>query len=262
MPLSSTSSTVDNPRTQFLDRRDFQDLLDQTNAEGSILVYNPKMDTYYSNDFDRAEMGFIPASTFKIPNSIIGLETGVISDESIFEWDGEAKWIKSWEKNHNLKSAFRVSCVWCYQELAREIGPNRMRAGLDQIAYHGMVFDSSSVDYFWLEGESRISQMMQVAFLQGIQQKELDIRESSYASLRDIMLFEEGDNYSIWAKTGMSAEDEGGGIGWFVGYVERSDSVAYFATNLAYEGQADMSTFPQSRIDLSRAALGLLGWLD
>jgi len=258
----SDSSTLDAPTTKSIYREDFQALLDSTNSVGSILIYNPQIDSYYSNDFERAEMGFIPASTFKIPNSLIGLDTGTISMSTIFNWDGEPKWLSSWEKDHDLKSAFEVSCVWCYQELARRIGPDLMRSELDNIAYHGMVFDSTSIDTFWLEGESKISQKSQIAFLQGLYQKELDIKASTYESMRDLMLFEEKPDYSIRAKTGMSADDGGGGVGWFVGFVERGDSVAYFATNLSYEGEADMSTFPRSRIDLSKGALGLLGWLD
>jgi len=259
---SLENSTVDTPTTRTILRDDFQALLDSVGLEGSILIYNPKADTYYSNDFVRAEVGFIPASTFKIPNSLIGLETGVIDESTVFEWDGQERWLKSWDRDHNLESAYRVSCVWCYQELARKIGPDRMRSELDQIGYHGMVFDSTSIDTFWLEGESTISQMSQIAFLQGLYQKELDIKESTYESMRDIMLFEEKSDFSIRAKTGMSADDGGGGVGWFVGFVERGDSVAYFATNLSYEGEADMSTFPGSRIDLSKNALGRLGWLD
>ena len=249
------------PTSQFIDREDFQALLDSTKLEGSILIYNPQIDTYYSNDFRRAETGFIPASTFKIPNSLIGLETGVITDTTVFKWDGEPKWIRSWEKDHDIKSAYKVSCVWCYQDLARRIGSETMRASLDQIAYPGMVFDSTSIDSFWLEGDSRISQMSQVAFLQGINQEELNLKESTYKALREIMLFEEKARYSIRAKTGMSGGNDGG-VGWFVGFVERGDSVAYFATNLAYEGEADMSTFPKRRIDLSRRALERLGWLN
>ena len=78
-------------RTEVV-RPDFQQILDSANVVGSILVYDLQTDTAYSNDFSRCEIGFLPASTFKIPNSIIALETGVVeNDSTLFKWDGEKR---------------------------------------------------------------------------------------------------------------------------------------------------------------------------
>ena len=57
------------------------------NSDGKVTVYNMTLDT----------MRFLPASTFKIVNSLIGLETGRISDEKmVIKWDG----IKRWNEDH------------------------------------------------------------------------------------------------------------------------------------------------------------------
>jgi|GEM_PF-5467902 len=71
---------------------EFQSIIDSANVEGSILVYDLQKDVYHSNDFDWASKGNLPASTFKIPNSVIALETGVVeNDSTLFKWDGEKR---------------------------------------------------------------------------------------------------------------------------------------------------------------------------
>ncbi len=107
---------------------EIQEIFDSSFVKGSILVFDPQRNIYYSNDFKWANQGKLPASTFKIPNSIIALETGIIdSDSSIIKWDGEKRNLAIWEQNLSFHDAFQFSCVPCYQEIAREIGENRMR---------------------------------------------------------------------------------------------------------------------------------------
>ena len=103
--------------------KEFQDILDSNLVMGSILIYKESNNTLYSNDFEYAKKGSLPASTYKIPHSIIALETGVVRDaESMFLWDGEDRKLDIWEQDLNFRQAFHYSCVPCYQQIAREIG--------------------------------------------------------------------------------------------------------------------------------------------
>ena len=116
----------------------FQTLIDSANVEGAILLYDFEKDVFYSNNFIWAKEGKLPASTFKIANSIIGLETGVIeSDSMIFKWDGEPKGNTNWEQDLVLRDAFHVSCVPCYQGVALKIGDKRMNQYLDKTSLWG-----------------------------------------------------------------------------------------------------------------------------
>ncbi len=75
------------------------------NADGEITVYNMKYDT----------MRFSPASTFKIVNSLIGLQTGRITDEKmIIKWDGVKRWNEEWNRDMDMAEAFKVSNVAWY----------------------------------------------------------------------------------------------------------------------------------------------------
>lgn len=148
---------------------EFQSILDDTYLEGSILIYDPEHDSYYSNNFEWAKSGKLPASTFKITNSIIALETGTVeNDSALFKWNGEKRSLKNWEQDLILRDAFHFSCVPCYQEVAKKIGAKKMRNYLDKLKYGDIVVDSTNIDKFWLEGESTISQFQQIDFLKRI----------------------------------------------------------------------------------------------
>ncbi len=154
----AASNTKKKAENNNILKPEFQSIIDSSEVIGSILIYDLSEDTYYSNDYEWSNKGNLPASTFKIVNSIIRLETDVIeSDSTLFKWDGKKKWLKNWEQDLVLKSAFQFSCVPCYQEVARKIGPKKMNAYIQKLNYGNLKIDSTNIDSFWLEGESRIS---------------------------------------------------------------------------------------------------------
>ena len=234
---------------------EFQSILDSAEVVGAILLYDFQEDAYYSNDFERAKEGKLPASTFKITNSIIGLETGVIeSDTTMFKWDGEERGNENWERDLSLGDAFRFSCVPCYQEIARKIGSERMNDYLQKLDYGAMEVDSSNMDRFWLGGDSRISQMQQIDFLKRLFASKLPISERTTNILRKIMFIEETEKYSLYGKTGLSNAEHGYN-GWFVGYVEQGTGTYFFATNIEPRDDFDFDVFVQKRMDITFAAL-------
>lgn len=101
--LLVTSKSKDN----IITKSEFQTIIDFANVNGAILIYDLNKNIFYSNDFEWTKQGKLPASTFKIANTIIGLETGVIeSDSIIFKWDGEKKWLDLWEQDLVLHRPF------------------------------------------------------------------------------------------------------------------------------------------------------------
>ena len=259
--LGCTSATQNkDSKTESLEIREFEpairDSLDSANVVGSVLIFDPSKNTYYSNDYNRAYNVFLPASTFKIPNSIIALELGNAVDENtIIPWDSTVRDNKNWNQDLTLEEAYGYSCVPCYQALARKAGVFNMKTQLERMEYPGMVFDFSSVDLFWLQGESRISQRQQVDFLQKLKTKQLPLKPSTYTAMKKIMLFDQTDDYAIYAKTGMAIRDTVT-YGWFVGYVETKGNTYYFATNIAPgEGMDLWGEFVPARIEVTLQAL-------
>ncbi|TVZ15502.1 class D beta-lactamase [Maribacter sp. MAR_2009_72] len=242
-------------------KQEFQSIIDSSDVKGSILIYDLNKDIYYSNDFEWANNGNLPASTFKIANSIIGLETGVIENDSvIFKWDGKKKWLKNWEQDLILRDAFQFSCVHCYQEVARKIGSQRMNDYASKLNYGNLEIDSTNIDKFWLEGESRISQMQQIDFLKRFYNFELPISKRTERIMRNIMLIEETDQYKLSGKSGLS-NNNGEYNGWFVGFVEFKNNTYLFATNLEPKKEFDFDTFIKKRLDLTLLGLRKLNVL-
>ena len=132
-------STTKNFESENVTNETFQALIDSADMNGTIVIFDTKQNTYTSNDFKWAETGFLPASTFKIPNTLIALETVVLRDENtILKWNGEKHWMEAWNKDLTLKEAFHASCVPCYQEIARKIGVERMNRYLKSFDYPEM----------------------------------------------------------------------------------------------------------------------------
>jgi beta-lactamase class D len=236
----------------------FQTILDSANVTGAILVFDPASNTFYSNDFAWCTTGHLPASTFKIPNSIIALETGVMeSDSTVIIWDGEKRRRGEWEKDLSLRDAFHVSCVPCYQEIARKIGVARMKEYLSKLNYGRMVVDSSSIDVFWLEGDSRISQFEQVDFLYRFYTSRLPISDRTEKIMKDLMVIEENDTIRLSGKTGWSVRN-GNNNGWFVGYIEKGEKLLFFATNINPKVEFNMDLFPVIRKEITMNALEIL----
>lgn len=189
---------------------------------------------------------FSPCSTFKIANTLIGLETGVIPDERFsLKWDGRARPIEAWNRDHDLPSAMKHSVVWFYQEVARRIGQPRMDAYVRDFDY-GNHDTSGGIDRFWLESSLRISPREQVEFLRRMRAGELQVRPENEALVERLIVIEKRPGWTWRGKTGLGEQD-GKSIGWLVGFADLADrSYAY-----AFFGVADAAEITRLR-DLRR----------
>lgn len=259
--LSCTGKPIisDNKRVQVVENKIikpiFQSIIDSAGIKGAILFYDLQEDKYYSNDFNWANKGQLPASTFKIANSIIALETGVVENDSIvFKWNGEQRALKNWEQDLTFKDAFRFSCVPCYQEIARGIGVKRMTEYINKYNYGLIKVDTETIDNFWLQGASRINQFQQIDFLKRLHQSELPISERTEKIVKNMMVIKRNESYTLRGKTGWSISN-GENNGWFVGYVQIKNKVYFFATNVEPKEGFDMQIFPRIRKELTLKAL-------
>ena len=253
-PAADTAFTEVNLDSFFVD---IEGTFVVRNAQtGETSIYNP----------ERARTRFLPASTFKIPNSLIALETGVASGPDFaLPWDSttvppQAWWPESWQQpEQTLRSAFQNSVVWYYQELARRIGEERMAAYVAQFDY-GNEDISGGIDQFWLNGDLRISPMEQVTFLQRFYNGNLGVSDSTTAIVKNIMLLEETPAYRLAGKTGTAELTETRELAWLVGFVERGEHVHLYALNI--EGETVWEEWPpQQRTNLVRQILQALAVL-
>ena len=207
---------------------------------GAFAAFRADDQHLIASDNTRAREAVLPASTFKIPNSIIALETGVVADpdKDVFKWDGVTRAIKEWNKDQTLRSAIAVSAVPVYQEIARRIGQERMQKYVDAFEY-GNRNIGGGIDRFWLSGDLRISPLEQVAFVDKLRRRALPVSKRAQDLTADILPVTKAGDSIIRAKTGLTGvtdknmtDSKGVATGWLAGWVEKGSVQTVFALNL------------------------------
>ncbi len=237
---------------------DFNDLEKDEYIDGVILIYDLNKNTYYSNDFNSAKIGHIPASTFKIPHSLIALELNIVENENtILKWNGKKRAYKLWQQDLTFKQAFHYSCVPCYKEIANKVNVGRMNEFISKFNYGKMDVHRDNIDDFWLRGSSKINQFEQIDFLKRLYLSELPISKRTELIFKQMFIVEQSNNYILRAKTGL-AITAGKYNGWYVGYLEQNNSVYFFATNISPKKSHD-KYFNNKRKTLTINAFKQLG---
>lgn len=230
-------------------------LFRQEGVSGTFIVHDLAADRYTVHDRKRADTRYVPASTYKIPNSLIGLASGVVADvDQVLPYGGGPTRRPEWAHDMSLRDAIRISNVPVYQGLARRIGLERMRAGLRQFEY-GNMEPGTTVDTFWLDGPLKISAHEQTLFLDKLVRDALPVPKAAMAAVREI-LRQEG-SAELYAKTGWGVPPDGKEIGWWVGWVIKEGKVYTFALNLDIPDDAAGA----KRVPLGKASLQALGLL-
>ena len=207
----------------------------------------------------RAKLPVSPFSTFKIPNTLIAIDTGHVTnitqklsyDKN--KYPKQAWWPSSWTKSeHTISSAFKVSMVPIYRQLATDIGEEVMQSYVDNFSY-GNQDISSGLDNFWLNGSMKISAIAQVRFLQKMHKGELDVNQNDITTLKEIMLIEKTDLYSLYAKTGtgnatVNNDDSKSKLGWYVGFVENCEGTHYFALNISRDSYKSINAVRKNMV--------------
>jgi len=236
---------------------EYQSYLDSLQAEGIFLLYDLKANKLVEYKGLSKDTMLIPASTFKIPNSLIGLETGAVKDElTEFKWNGTTYQNQAWNKDQSLREAFQNSTVWYFQELARKIGEKHMKKYLAQFNY-GNQNTGGGIDKFWLSGDLRISPLQQLEFLKGLWKEELKLSKKTTKTMKKVFLVEKKGESTLYAKTGWGFTD-GSDIGWYMGVVENQKST-YFFVHAMVSKDSRLELFGEARKSIARKILAEKG---
>ena len=168
---------------------------------------------------------FAPFSTFEIPASLIGLETGVVHEPD-----------RAWQQDQTLPTALARSIDWYFSELATRVGEPRMKQWLATFEY-GNQDVSGGLDRFWLGRSLRISPDEQVEFLARLQRGQFPVARRNLDFIKEVLNQESGAGYRLIAKTGSSSDGEG----WLVGWVESPGGGCVFALHLNSSSFEDMA---------------------
>ena len=243
--------TVDNSLKKYFDKNNVTGtfgLFD--NGQGSFTVYN--LSRY-------RDSSYLPASTFKIVNSLIGLQTGIISSENmVIKWDGVVRSRPEWNKDLTMTEAFKVSAVPYYQEVARRIGKDRMQLWLDSLHY-GTQKIKTGIDTFWLDNSLKIKPDEELGLVKRLYFSQLPFDKRPQSIVKKVMLQENNANYQLSYKTGWGSGENGDAIGWIVGWIEENQHPYFFVLNVEGKPDTDMTTL---RLKMLKGILKQLGFFE
>jgi beta-lactamase class D len=225
------------------------------NAKGEFTIYN------LSRFSDSA---YMPASTFKIVNSLIGLETRrVIDTNDIFQWDSISRGRPECDRTMNMWDAFRISCPWWYQQLARRIGKDTMQHWLDTLGYAAR-YDtfrlSNNLDTFWLDNSAKVTADEQMGLVKKLYFDQLPFTKRSQRIVREMMLFEDKASYQLSYKTGWGHTDNGHALAWIIGWIEENKHPYFFVLQIEHpDKNADI---PGIRMKMLKDILKQYGFME
>lgn len=220
------------------------------NGSGEFTVYN--LERY-------RDSAYLPASTFKIVNSLIGLQTGVIeSDSMVINWDGVDRGRPECNRDMTMYDAFRLSCPPWYQELARRIGRDTMQRWIDSLSYGNKKI--SKIDTFWLDNSLKIRPDEQMGLVKRLYFNQLPFFKLNQEIVKRAMLFEDTPQYKLAYKTGWGTDEKGQQLAWIIGWVEENRHPYFFVLNIETpDQQADIPTI---RMAMLKGILKQLGYLE
>jgi beta-lactamase class D len=235
------------PAAALRERPELRRFFEAERVTGTIAIFDSADGVTSCSDLERCSKGYIPASTFKIPNSMIALETSVVEDsETVLPWDKRHYSVETWNQDHTLRTAIQVSCVPCFMAIARKVGPERMADWVKRLDF-GNGDISGGIDRFWLSGALRISPLQQLDFLRRFDGNKLPISGRTAEIVRDIITLDVGPSHVLRGKTGSAMPPhEPLEAGWFVGWVELGERRVFFAT-LIDSHERDVEILPLRR---------------
>ncbi|WP_171550970.1 OXA-286 family carbapenem-hydrolyzing class D beta-lactamase [Acinetobacter sp. Ac_5812] len=217
--------------TQKNEQQQISSLFQSAQTSGVLVIYDGKKIHSYGNDLDRAEQRYIPASTFKMLNALIGIQHHKTTSDEVFKWDGKKRAFSSWEKDLSLAEAMQASAVPVYQELARRIGLELMTREVKRVGY-GNKNIGTQVDNFWLVGPLKITPIEEVRFAYALAKQKLPFDQPTQQQVKAMLLVDQIQGTKIYAKSGWGM-DVSPQVGWWTGWIEQPNGkITAFSLNM------------------------------
>jgi beta-lactamase class D len=245
---SPNNVTIDN---------DIKTFFASNKVEGCFAIYDNAQNEFTIYNLSRfRDSAYLPASTFKIVNSMIALKTGKVFDQrEVIKWDGITRSNPQWNQDLTLEQAFRYSSASHFQQVARRIGKDTMQLWLDSLHYGNAKI--SRIDSFWLDNTLKIKPDEQLGLVKKLYFDQLLGEKRPQDIVKQMMLFEDNTNYKLSYKTGWGFKENGNAIGWIVGWIEENKRPYFFVLNVEGDHDADMMTI---RMNILKGILSKYGF--
>ena len=232
----------------------------ENGMEGSFGLFDNGTSRFTIYNLPRyRDSAYLPASTFKIVNSLIGLQTGKIVDDSmVIKWDGINRGREECNRDLSMYQAFRISCPAWYQQLARSIGKDTMQHWLDSLSYGNKKI--SRIDTFWLDNSLKVRADEELGLVKRLYFNQLPFHQRNQDIVKRAMLFEDNTDYKLSYKTGWGRNEEGHHLAWITGWIVENQHPYFFVLNI--ESKQMDADIPAIRMKILKGILKQLGFLE
>lgn len=225
------------------------------NGQGNFTIYNlPRF----------SDSAYLPASTFKIVNSLIGVETGAVQDtNSVIKWDSISRGRPECDRDMTMWNAFRISCPPWYQAMARQVGKEKMQHYIDTLGYaqrYNKFRIADNLDTFWLDNSAKVTADEQLGLVKKLYFDQLPFQKRSQRIVRSMMQWESNTLYKLSYKTGWGFTEKGHSLAWIVGWIEENGHPYFFV--LQIETPDKNADIPAIRLQLLKDILKELGFFE
>lgn len=244
----SASSTVINNQADIR-VQEITTLFNEAQTQAVFVTFDGSTWRQYGNDLKRAQTEYIPASTFKMLNALIGLQHAKVTTNEIFKWNGEKRAFPTWEKDMTLAQAMQASAVPVYQELARRIGLALMQQEVKRLGF-GNANIGKQVDNFWLVGPLKITPEQEVQFAYQLATQTLPFDVVVQKQVKDMLYIESRGDAKLYAKSGWGMDLEPQ-VGWYTGWVDDGHGkITAFSLNMQMAAGDDVAERKQLTLDV------------
>jgi beta-lactamase class D OXA-1 len=214
-----------------------------TEKTGCFILYNSSQNTLVTKyNAEQCKKQIAPQSTFKIPLSLMAFDQSLITQKTVFKWDGEDRGKPQWNWNHNQtpKTWLSNSVVWVSQEITPKLGMKKIKHYLSAFNYGNENFSgdagkNNGLEKAWLNSSLKISGDEQLSFLKNFAAGKLPLSPAALNNTKQNMYLETSpEGWKLYGKTGTGVTPT---IGWFVGFIEKSGKTYIFVTNLTEQGE-------------------------
>ncbi|ESY71030.1 MULTISPECIES: class D beta-lactamase [Mesorhizobium] len=202
---------------------------------------------------------FSPASTFKVPLSLIGYDAGILSDEHTPAWDykPEFKAAKRDQKTVDPVIWERDSIIWYSREITRRLGSEKFAGYVSKLGYgnsdvSGNPGKDDGLTYSWVNSSLKITPVEQVDFLRKLLARQLPVSAKAYDMTAAIIPTFQAGGWTVQGKTGSTrlggdADKDKRSLGWFVGWAKKDGRQIVFARLVVDATRTDMPKGLQTR---------------
>lgn len=248
-PAISSTETQDQQLKTTPRSNEIAPLFAHTQRQAVFVSYDGSSVQRYGNDVSRADIAYVPASTFKVVNALIALQYQRATDTEVFVWDGQKRSLKAWEKDMTLGQAMQVSAVPVYQQLAQRVGLKLMQSELQRIGY-GNQQVGQDLPQFWLKGPLKISPEQQSKFMYALATEQLAFDVQVQRQVKVMLKTESRGGATLYAKSGWAMDVEPQ-VGWYSGWVEQADGkITAFSLNMEMQEGDDPAQRKQLTLDV------------